>query len=160
MCLAVFEWCVCVWAGILFITSILTISHIGLGTRGNTTGAEALDTNYAARKKNKKNRCFSRLFDQSFHVVFTEQYNYPEKLSMYAAYERCVEFACLVISCALSVKVISRSRSRIAYTPRVTCRLKELSKSSACKSIWKQTEYLLCQSVNQSLSLCCLLSND
>lgn len=71
--------CVCVWAGLLFITSIPGVGR----ERGSTTGAEALDTNYASREKNKqKNRCFFLLpFDQSY-VVFTEQNNYPKGISM------------------------------------------------------------------------------
>lgn len=71
--------CVCVCVGWFIIYN----EHSRSRERGSTTGAEALDTNYATRKKNKqKNRCFFLLpFDQSY-VVFTEQNNYPKGISM------------------------------------------------------------------------------
>lgn len=62
---------------------IIYNEHTWSRERGSTTGAEALDTNYATREKiSRKTGVFFRLpFDQSC-VVFTEQNNYPKGISM------------------------------------------------------------------------------
>lgn len=73
----VYHVCACVWAGLLFITSIPGVGNVGAQLEQKHS---TLITQHGKNKQ--KNRCFFLLpFDQSC-VVFTEQNNYPKGISM------------------------------------------------------------------------------